>query len=247
MSATEEATKTTGERILDAAEDLFARQGIRGTSLKEITDSAEVNIAAVNYHFRSKDALVRAVYERSFLPLNEQRLRALEAAEVAAQGAPLTIEAALRALFEPMVRAWTSNRNFILLVGRLQHEPDPELNGFIQRLYEGLIPRFLAAYKKALPSVPETDLFFWTHFLFGGVVYTLLNSHDMKRFHEGQTLLDTPGRFLDLLIAFGASGLRSLASTGPIPPHSPESSTAGAYVADRGEISNPSHPVVEVL
>ena len=103
MSAIEEATKTTSERILDAAENLFARQGIRGTSLKEITESAEVNIAAVNYHFRSKDALVRAVYERSFLPLNEKRLRALEAAEQAAGDAPLTVEAGLRALFEPMV------------------------------------------------------------------------------------------------------------------------------------------------
>ncbi len=247
MSATEEATKTTGERILYAAEDLFAKQGIRGTSLKEITDSAEVNIAAVNYHFRSKDALVRAVYEKSFLPLNEQRLRALEAAEAAAQGAPLTIEAALRALFEPMVRAWTSNRNFILLVGRLQQEPDPELSGFIQHLYEGLIPRFLAAYRRALPAVPDTDLFFWTHFLFGGVVYSLLNSQDMKRLHEGQNLLDTPDRFLDRLIAFGASGLRAQASTEPARLQSRESASAEARAADRDDRSNPSHPVVEVL
>ncbi|MFN0171576.1 MAG: TetR/AcrR family transcriptional regulator [Bryobacteraceae bacterium] len=210
MNATENTTKTTSERVLDAAEVLFARQGIRGTSLKEITELAEVNIAAVNYHFRSKNALARAVYERSFRPLNEQRLRALKAAEEVAGGAPLTVEAVLRALFEPMVRAWTSNRNFILLVGRLHHEPDSELSGFIQHLYQELIPRFLAALKRALPGAPETDLFFWTHFLFGGVVYTLLNSHDMRRLHEGQNLLDTPEIFLDRLIVFGASGLRAL-------------------------------------
>ncbi|MCC7153976.1 MAG: TetR/AcrR family transcriptional regulator [Bryobacterales bacterium] len=209
----EEATKSTSERILDAAEDLFARQGFRGTSLKEITELAEVNIAAVNYHFRSKDALIRAVYERCFVPLNEKRLRALAHAEQAANGAPLTVEAVLRALFEPMVRAWITDRNFILLVGRLQHEPDSELGGFIQRLYQAMIPRFLAALARALPSVPEGELFFWTHYLFGGVVYTLLNSHDMQRFHEGQNLLDTPDLFLDRLIELGASALRALAPT----------------------------------
>lgn len=223
MNATAEVTKTTSERILDAAEELFARQGIRGTSLKEITDSAEVNVAAVNYHFRSKDALVKAVYERSFVPLNNQRLRALQAAELAAGSAPLSIEAALRALFEPMIRAWESNRNFILLVGRLQHEPDAELSAFILNLYQGLIPPFLAAFRRALPSVADSDLFFWTHFLFGGVVYTLLNSHDMKRLHEGQNLLDTPDLFLDRLIALGASGLRAQASPEPVTPYSQES------------------------
>lgn len=207
MSATETAARTTAERILDAAESLFAAQGVRGTSLKEITELAEVNIAAVNYHFRSKDALVRAVYERSFQPLNEERLRMLDEAEAAADGAALSIEAVLRALFEPMVRAWQRNRNFILLVGRLQSEPDPQLSKFIQGLYGGLIERFLRAATRSVPDVTEGRLFFWIHFLFGGVVYTLLNSEDMERMHSGQNLLDTPDAFLDELISFGATGL----------------------------------------
>ncbi len=82
----ETSAKSTGERILDAAEGLFARQSIRTTSLREITELAEVNIAAVNYHFRSKDALLRAVYERSFQPLNAERLRLLDEAEAAGWG-----------------------------------------------------------------------------------------------------------------------------------------------------------------
>jgi hypothetical protein len=53
------------------------------------------------------------------------------------------------------------------------------------------------------------------HCLFGGVVYTLLNSHDMERMHEGQNLLDTPETFLQRLIAFGKSGLRALKSPAP--------------------------------
>lgn len=209
MSATETSTKPTSERILDAAEGLFAAQGIRGTSLKEITEQAEVNIAAVNYHFRSKDALVREVYQRCFQPLNAERLRLLDEAEGAAGEGPLALEQVLYALFEPMVRAWQDNRNFILLVGRLQSEPDPHLNVFVQGLYGGLIDRFLRAARRAAPDVAEAQLFFWIHFLFGGVVYTLINSQDMERMHPGQNLLDTSEVFLKDLISFGTAGLRS--------------------------------------
>ncbi len=214
MSVKEKTTsKTTSERLLDAAEELFARQGIRATSLREITESGGINIAAVNYHFRSKDALVRAVYERCFHPLNEERLRLLDEAEAAAGDTPLTIEAVLYALFEPMVRAWRENPNFILIVGRLQHEPDPELNAFIQKLYTDLIQRFLSAASRALPGFPDSDLFFWVHFLFGGVVYTLLSSQDIQHYHEGKNLLETPEGFLGHLIAFGAAALRAQHTT----------------------------------
>jgi AcrR family transcriptional regulator len=209
MSTTEVTTKSTSERILIAAEGLFATQGIRGTSLKEITDLAEVNIAAVNYHFRSKDALVRAVYERCFQPLNEERLRLLDGAEAEAGGQPLPLDKVLFALFEPMVRAWQTNRNFILLVGRLQSEPDPQLSVFVQSLYGGLIQRFLRAARRAAPDVAEARLFFWIHFLFGGVVYTLINSQDMEQMHPGQSLIDTSELFLHDLISFGTAGLRS--------------------------------------
>lgn len=209
MNATETTTKTTSERILEAAEGLFAAQGIRGTSLKEITELAEVNIAAVNYHFRSKDALVRAVYERCFHPLNEERLRLLDEAEAAAGGQAPALEQVLNALFEPMMRAWRTNRNFILLVGRLQSEPDTQLAVFVQSLYGGLIQRFLNAARRAAPDVPEAELFFWIHFLFGGVVYTLINSQDMEQMHPGQNLVETSDLFLQELISFGAAGLRS--------------------------------------
>ncbi|MCX6624218.1 MAG: hypothetical protein NTY38_24780 [Acidobacteria bacterium] len=164
-------------------------------------------------NFRSKDALVRAVYERRFHPLNSERLRLLAEAEATAVDRPLTIEAVLYALFEPMVRAWKENPNFILIVGRLQHEPDAELNSFILRLYDELIHRFQAAAARSLPGFPESDLFFWVHFLFGGVVYTLLSSQYIQHLRHGKNLLDTPAGFLDRLITFGAAGLRAHLST----------------------------------
>lgn len=201
--------KATGDRLLDAAERLFAKQGIRATSLREITAQSKSNLAAVNYHFRSKDALVRAVFERCFRPLNEERLRCLAAAEDAAGNGPLAIEAVLRALFEPMLVQWRLNRNFILLAGRLQHEPDARLHQFILSLYEELIRRFLSAAKRAAPGVPEPDLFFWLQFLFGGTVHTLLQSEDLERLSGGFDVLSDTDVFLDRLIAFGAAGLNA--------------------------------------
>ncbi|MGE5644646.1 MAG: TetR/AcrR family transcriptional regulator [Acidobacteriota bacterium] len=201
--------KTTSERLLDAAEHLFARQGIRATSLREITELAAINIAAVNYHFHSKDALVRAVYERSFGPLNQERLRLLNEAEAAAGEGPLSIEAVLNALFEPMVREWRENPNFILMIGRLHSEPDTELLSFVLRLYEDLIRRFLAAGARALPGLSAGNTFFWTHFLFGGVVYTFLSVQDLENLQAGHSILDDPEEFLARLIAFGAAGLRA--------------------------------------
>jgi AcrR family transcriptional regulator len=201
--------KATTERILDAAECLFANQGIRATSLREITEQAGINNAAVNYYFRSKDALVRAVFERSFKPLNRERLRLLDEVEAAAGDGPLRMEAVLYALFEPMVRAWREDRNFIFLVGRLHNEPDPELNGFVTALYDELLTRFLAATVRAIPELPEPELFFWVYFLFGGVVFILLSSRDLERLRAGGNLLDAPEDFLQRLIAFGAAGIRA--------------------------------------
>jgi AcrR family transcriptional regulator len=68
---------------------------------------AEVNIAPLNHHFRPKDALMRAVYERCFQPLNQEGLRLLQEAEEQAGEGQLEVEAVLRAIFEPMIRAWS--------------------------------------------------------------------------------------------------------------------------------------------
>src|SRR5262245_39243766 len=69
----------TRERLLDAAERLFATRGFEATSLRDVTSQAKANIAAVNYHFGSKDALVRAVFERRLGEVNRRRIELLDA------------------------------------------------------------------------------------------------------------------------------------------------------------------------
>ena len=62
------AQSETVERILDAAEQLFAEKGFAETSLRLITSKAGVNLAAVNYHFGSKKSLIQAVFTRFLNP-----------------------------------------------------------------------------------------------------------------------------------------------------------------------------------
>jgi AcrR family transcriptional regulator len=71
------ASKDTKERILDAAERLFAAHGFAGTSLRAVTKEAGVNLAAVHYHFGTKEDLLRAVLSRIVIPVNRERLEML--------------------------------------------------------------------------------------------------------------------------------------------------------------------------
>src|SRR4026208_1111742 len=109
----------TRTRILDAAEELFMQHGFEGTSMRLLTTKAGVNLAAVNYHFGSKDALIEAVFRRRLDPMNAARIAALESLEVA--GRPLAPEAIIRAFVGESLRmiedARGGGRNFIRLLG----------------------------------------------------------------------------------------------------------------------------------
>src|SRR5579871_5345079 len=103
MNATLGKPVSTKDRILDTAERLFARDGFEATSLRAITAEAGVNLAAVNYHFQSKEALVRAVIGRRMGPVNEKRLAMLDACETAAGDGPLPLEGVLEAFVRPVL------------------------------------------------------------------------------------------------------------------------------------------------
>src|SRR5512138_1669857 len=124
---------TTKDRILDAAERLFAERGYDGTSLRAITAAAGANLAAVNYHFRSKESLMRALFSRRLGALNRERLELLRRLEVEAAGAPVPVERLVRVLLEPPLRL--GNRHgasgFGLLLGRMYSAP----GGFPEKIF----------------------------------------------------------------------------------------------------------------
>src|SRR5205807_225879 len=91
----------TKQRILDSAERLFAEHGFEGTSLRAIIADAKVNLAAIHYHYHSKEALLDAVILRRLAPVNRERLELLDACE---QAGPPSLEAVLEAFLAPAFR-----------------------------------------------------------------------------------------------------------------------------------------------
>jgi AcrR family transcriptional regulator len=174
----------TQARILDAAEALFMEHGFEATSLRLITAAAGVNLAAVNYHFGSKEELFQAVLTRRLDPMNQQRLELLTRLESRAAPAPLTCDRILLALFVPALRLARDpargGNNFLRLLGRAYADPAPFIRQFLSDQYAVMIARFKAAFARALPHLPRRELSWRLHFIMGALSYTLAGTDAFK-------------------------------------------------------------------
>ena len=178
----------TKERILDAAEALFMAHGYEATSLRAITAAAEVNLAAVNYHFGSKEVLFEAVLTRRLDPMNQRRVALLGQLEDAAAPAPVASERILSALLVPALElARDPERgggNFLRLLGRAYADPAPFIRRFLAAQYAEMIGRFKTAFGRALPHLPARELSWRLHFLMGALSYTLAGTDALKLIAE---------------------------------------------------------------
>ena len=171
--ATASAHFSTKDRILGAAEELFAQHGFAGTSLRQVTSRADVNIAAVNYHFGSKENLVNEVFRRRMDEMSAQRVARLEAAM--ADGA-CDLEAVLAAFVEPAL-AMAQDRHgggaFIRVIARAYAEKNDSLRKFLSDQY-GHVPRaFARAIARCLPDLPKDQLYWRLDFLSGALTYAM--------------------------------------------------------------------------
>ena len=168
----------TKEKILDVAEELFAKIGYQGTSMRAITSRAKVNLAAANYHFGSKQGLITAVIERRLLPLNSLREQGLNAArEKAAQaGGKPSVEAVLRAFIEPTLLLSESApgaKNFITLIGRAVAATDETARNIFFKNMKSIIKLFYTCLAEALPEIPRDVLYWRLNFVIGSLSHTM--------------------------------------------------------------------------
>lgn len=204
----------TKARILDAAERLFGRDGFHATSLRAITAAAEANLAAVNYHFGSKEALLEAVFERRLIPLNRLRLERL--AEVTAQagrfGQPPLAREVLRAFIEPTLEFRASEPGaeaFSLLVGRALAEADETVRESFLRHIQ---PAFLALFEAlaaALPQQPRSQLFARLQFALGAISHTLCMSGRLRILPPGIEPICDHRLLTAQLLAFLTAGMEA--------------------------------------
>jgi len=167
----------TRTRILDAAEELFMLHGFEGTSMRLLTSKAGVNLAAVNYHFGSKDALIEALFRRRLDPMNAARIAELDRLESEAKGRALAPAEVIRAFVGQSLRHMedtkSGGRNFIRLLGRTYTEPTKPIRVLIGQLYAPTMERYKNALERALPHMPREELVWRMHFMFGTLSYTL--------------------------------------------------------------------------
>jgi len=167
----------TRTRILDAAEELFMQHGFEATSMRQLTAKAEANLAAVNYHFGSKDALIEAVFRRRLDAMNAARIAELDRMEKDAGGRALSPAQIIGAFVGVSLRmvedAKGGGRNFIRLLGRSYSDPQKPIRALIGQLYAPAMERFKAAFERALPQMPRDELIWRMHFMFGTLAYTL--------------------------------------------------------------------------
>lgn len=224
-------TQDTRERILDVAERLFMAHGYEGTSMRMITGSAEVNLAAVNYHFGSKEALLREVFRRRLAWLNFERLNALDQLEAQSDGAPLKPSQVLEAFFGTLLRMGgdesLGGMTFLRLLGRTLTEPAEFIRTFFSGEYAEVIDRYKLALFRALPDVPRAEIVWRLHFMLGAMSYAIAGT-DVLQVVTGCELGDISDadvddkvaakRLADRLMPFLLGGLRA-----PLPEFSDSS------------------------
>ncbi|MEM5788918.1 MAG: TetR family transcriptional regulator, partial [Syntrophobacteraceae bacterium] len=203
--------QSTKERIMKVAQRLFADRGLDGTSMRDITDTAGVNLASVNYHFGSKDGLISAVFERHLTPVNEERLAMLDEAETSTEG-PAGLGKVLEAFIRPAItRAMDPNQgddSFVRLMGRCLSEPEAYAEKHIYTHFEKLAERFNIALARAVPGLAADEVFWRMIFVAGALHYALHVSSTNKLPMKPD---NPPGaeNLIRQLIAFTVAGMKS--------------------------------------
>lgn len=197
----------THEKILAAAESLFATAGYDGTSLRRITAAAGVNLAAVNYHHGDKESLYLEVIRRRVAPVNQARLVRLADAEYTAGSEPVALAQVLEIMARPWFELYASDegRLAVRLIGRCLAEPLPFMEPFLAEEMQPALSRFAQAIRRHCPTVPPDEFLWRFGFVVGALQHTLATLHQMKMRTRGICRDDDPAEALARFVQFAES------------------------------------------
>jgi AcrR family transcriptional regulator len=199
----------TKQKILDAAEELFGEIGYSATSMRNIISTAGVNLAAIHYHFGSKEDLLDHVIRRKLDPINQHRLQLLDQFETEAAPECPPIDKILDAFLVPAILA-EKNRSFVKFMGRIHAEGLGQQAAM--RNFQPLIDRFLAALGRALPNMSKKELAWKVHFMLGAMAFTMTAQPAINPEAAGEPMEVVSRR----LVTFLSAGFRAPALQGEI-------------------------------
>jgi AcrR family transcriptional regulator len=209
--------------ILEAAERLYAERGFADVTLRDIVALAGVNLAAVNYHFGSKDELIAELFATRGLATNRERLSELKAAEEAG-GGRADIDAILHALVGPTLRGCLGPDNERSTAARFMIRASIESVTPIRRIKNREIDhlrKFAAAMRRSLPDCNEADLYWGLHFALAMAHQTIRDTERLSKLSDGKCDLGDVEAIIERIVRAcvmaltAGTGLARSANSGP--------------------------------
>jgi AcrR family transcriptional regulator len=206
-------SRPTRDRILDAAERLFAQRGFHGVSVRDITGAARVDVALANYHFGSKQGVLEAVVLRRAEDLNSERLQRLDALLAHRGRRAPTLESIIDAFTHPLLdrsaRGGTGWKSYFALIAEVNNSP--EFGGvMMSRHFDPVVHRFIEAMRLALPGCDDRDLYWAYHFLSGALTLTFAETGRIDKLSGGVCRSSDLDAVHQRLVPFCAAGFRAL-------------------------------------
>jgi AcrR family transcriptional regulator len=197
------------EKLLPAAERLFATRGYNGVSVRELAAAAGVNSALVAYHFGSKEGLLSEVYRRHCEKMNAERKRLLEDAR--AKSRPPKLEAVLEAFIRPALETagGEAGESFTRLRAVLSGENSELLDKLVAENFDRSSAMFIDALCQCLPQLPREQIYWRFHFLLGAIYYTAAGPHRIRALSHGRCDPSDAEAAMRALIPFLAAGLKA--------------------------------------
>lgn len=208
----------TRDSLLDAAERLFALCGIDGASVRDITAEAGANLASVNYHFGSKEILLREVLLRRVRRLIDERNRMLAHAVEAAGRKPPTVRSVMNAFIFPTVHMAAEHPHFAKLLARVQFEGMFKVVGeMVERTFHSSLHSFVEQLKRALPKLTPEEIRLRLVFSVGSFALVAMNMKMICATIKLPPVEQDPAGLADRLVDYCAAGMEAPPAPAPRP------------------------------
>ncbi|MGD0866589.1 MAG: TetR/AcrR family transcriptional regulator [Rhizomicrobium sp.] len=203
--------EATRERILDAAEELFAEHGFDGVTVRQVTRKANVDVALAHYYFGTKRGLFDSVFLRRAAILNDARLKAIDDFQINPGPGGATIEGFIQAFLDPVMERWANGgpgwKSYLAIVAQVNNTP--KWGGeTMARYFDPVIHRLIDAIRGIMPGAHDVDLY-WSYLFFSGTLtLTFAETGRIDRLSSGLCHSSDYDAVRDRMAPFAAAGFR---------------------------------------
>jgi AcrR family transcriptional regulator len=216
----ERAREASIERILDAAEELFAEYGYHGFTLKQVAARVGVSSTLIHYHFSGKESIYEAVWARKVPASTQGRLDALHRyAEEA--GGNVTVEGALHAWIDPDLKLHQDDREYWAAIGKISAQANSAAGwgaGKMTKYFNPVGLALIELLKKAMPDCDEETIFWGYHFLSGAMTHNMARTGRLDELSHGLCSSDDFAAIRKHMATFMAAGFKAICHGGAAPP-----------------------------